>query len=263
MSTRTPTTEYANLALDELFQLTFVCQQLAGSLKHDESKLHGRNKKWPELPPLTNQKFNSAAFRYLGDLLLCQSVDIYNWYCRASLKLALSSSPQLVVDVIRKQTGTMAVTVSKADGKGKNAADEIIQKFLSDRYAGDKIIRDTIHRNLNVMQNPEIELLCTCRNILVHRRGHDEYGQVTDEIQKLGSQRALIGAHAYPQDHMPIALNADNRLIINESIGDWAAELFAQQIFMMDQNFAHIYRLSRKVWERCSIGRTFLTEPKH
>jgi hypothetical protein len=262
MSNKTPTTEYANLALDELFQLVFVCRQISGDIKYDESVLQNRNNKWPDLPPVTNQPFNSAASRFIGILLLCQAVDIYNWYCRESLKLALSSNPKLVVEVIREQAGDVAKTVVKADKKGIDAAAEIIRKFLSDRYCGDRLIRDTIHRDLDVMQNPEVELICTCRNVLVHKRSYDEFGEIAEGIQKLGSNRALIGAAWFPANHMPIALDVKQCLIIDDAIGGWAAELLQQQIFMMDQNFAHVYKLPRKVWERVSIGRTFLGEPK-
>jgi hypothetical protein len=80
-------------------------------------------------------------------------------------------------------------------------------------------------------------------------------------IQKLGSERALIGAQWYLPGHMPIALDKENNLMINEGVGNWAAELLQQQIFMMDQNFAHVYKLPRKTWDRTKIGRTFLGPP--
>jgi len=248
--------------MDDLFQLHFVFQQIVGDIKYDEHVLQERNKKWPNIFPVTNKTFNVAAFRFIGTSQLCQVVDIYNWYCREALKLALSSSPQLVTDVMRKRTGKIADAISKADKKGKDAATEIIQEFLQDKYKGDWNIREAIHRNLDVMQNPEIELLCSCRNILVHKRGHDEFGQIAEAIKNLGSERALIGAQWYPPGHMPIALDERNFLVINETIGDWACQLMQQQIFMMDQNFAHVYKLPRKVQERCKIGRTFLGETK-
>ncbi len=258
MSKRTPTTEYANLALDELHQLVFVCGQIANDIKGDEITLQKRNQKWPELTPITNQPFNCAASRFIGVLLLCRAVDIYNWYCRESLKLALSSNPKPVIDVIRNQSGEIAKAIVKADKQGIDAADKIISEFLSDRYRGDRIIRETIHQNLNVLQNPEVELLCTCRNVLVHKRGHDEFGEIAEGIQKLGTNRALIGASRFPPNHMPISLDAERCLVIDDAIGSWAAQLFQQQIFMMDQNFAHVYRLPRKVWERIYIGRKWV-----
>ena len=88
MNNKTPTTEYANLALDELFQLVFVCRQISGDIKYAESVLQNRNNKWPDLPPVTNQPFNSAALRFIGILLLCQAVDIYDWYCRRVSKVS-------------------------------------------------------------------------------------------------------------------------------------------------------------------------------
>jgi hypothetical protein len=261
MSAKTPLTEFANLAMDESFQLTFVCRQIAGDIGYDESVLQARNKKWPDISPVTNFAFNSAACRFLGVLQLCRAIDIYNWYCREALKLALSSNPKPVIDIVRMKTGRIAETIAKADKRRQDAAAEIISEFLKDKYRGDRVIRETVHRDLDVMQNPEIELLCTCRNVVVHKRGHDEFGEIAKGIRDLGSRRALIGAQWYPIDHMPIALDKENKLIINEGVGNWAAELMQQQIFMMDQNFAHVYKLPRKTWDRTKIGRTFLGPP--
>ena len=260
MSTRTPLTEYANLATRELFQMSFVCKQISGDIKYDESVLQERNRKWPDTTPVTNEAFNIGASRFLGILQLCRGVDIYNWYCREALKLALSANPKPIIDVIRKKSGRIADTIAKADKKQNDPA-VVIREFLEDRYKGDRIVREAIHRDLDVLQNPEVELLCTCRNVLVHKRGHDEFGEIAQGIQKLGSQRALIGVQWYPPGHMPIALNKQNYLIIDASVGNWASELLHQQIFMMDQNFAHVYTLPRKVWDRVRIGRTFLGGP--
>jgi hypothetical protein len=258
MSKRTPTTEFANLALDELFQLTFVGSQLANDIRCDEEVLRKRNVKMPDVPAITNRPFNDATFHFLGVLMLCRSVDIYNWYCRESLRLAFLSNPKLVTDALRNKTGEMAKTVERAEKKGADAATEVIREFLSDKYRGDRIIRETVHRNLGVMQNPEIELLCTCRNVLVHKRGYDDVGEIAEELKELGGKRAFIGASLFPRGHMPITLDKNNRLIIDDKIGGWAAELLVQQIFMMDQNFSHVYKLPRKIYERVTIGRKWL-----
>jgi hypothetical protein len=263
MIKKTPVTEYANLAMEELHQLQFVSQQIVGDIKYDESVLEARNKSWPNIAAVTNKPFNDVAFRFIGVSQLCRAVDIYNWYCCEALKLALSCSPQLVVDVLRRQKGRIAEAVSKAEKKVKDAAAEIIQQFLQDKYKGDWNIREALHRNLDVMQNPEIELLCLCRNVLVHKQGHDEFGEVADAIKNLGSERALIGAQWYPPGHMPLALDEKKFLVVNEAVGDWAGQLMQQQIFMMDQNFAHIYKLPRQFWEQCKISRTFLGTPRH
>jgi hypothetical protein len=253
MSNTIPLTEYANVAASELFELKFICRYLAGNIKYEESKLQDYSNKRADATPVTNQVFNCAANKFLGVFQLCRAVDIYNWYCRQSLKLAFSNSPQPIVNIIRKQSGGLSKIFSNAEKKGKDAG-AVIQEFLQDRYKGDKIVRETIHCNLDVLQNPEIELLCTCRNILVHKQGHDEFGEIALEIQKLGTSRALIGAQLFPHGHMPISLDKENYLIIDDAIGNWAAELFYQQIYMMDQNFAHIYELPRKVWKRRKIG---------
>lgn len=264
MSKRTPVTEYANVAMDELFQMDSVYAQITADLKSDEHALEQRNIKLPGVPPITNRPFNNAVSRLIGIAQLCRAVDIYNWYCREAFKLSLSSNPGPVVDAIRNQTGKIAKIIDNADSQGKDAASEIIQKLLSGRASGDKQIRDTIHIHLDVLQNPETELLCECRNILVHKRGHDELGEIAQGIQNLGSNRSLIGVQGYPDGHMPIALDANNNLLIDAEIGGWAVKFIHQQIFMMDQNFSHVYELPRKAWEPQSISRTFLgeTNPK-
>ncbi|MDQ6632955.1 MAG: hypothetical protein M3Y82_14570 [Verrucomicrobiota bacterium] len=258
MNSKTALTKCAHLAMDELFHLHFVGQQITGDTKYDESLLQERNKKWPDITPVTNEGFNHATDRLLGIFQLCYSIDIYNWYCRETLKVALASSTKLFLEVIRQKEGKMTKMIAKAERSGINAADKIIERFLSGKYAGDKVIRDTIHHNLDVFQNPEIELLCTCRNVLVHQCGYDEFGKIKAEIEKLGDNRALIGAQWFPSGHMPIALNKESYLIIDQGIGAWANELLQKQIFMMDQNFAYIYKLPRDVRERQKIGRTFL-----
>jgi hypothetical protein len=262
MSVKTPLTEYANLATHELLQLTFVCMQIATDIGYDESVLQARNKQWPGISPVTNEPFNSAASRFLGTFQLCRAVDIYNWYCREALKLALSVNPQPIIAILRKSTGRVAKTIAEADRQQRDAAAEVTREFLTDKYSGERTVRRVVHRDLDVMQNPEVELVCTCRNVLVHQQGHDGRGSIAKGLEKLGPERALIGASWYPQGHMPIVLDKENNLIIDVSIGNWAAEFLHQQIFMMDQNFAHIYKLPCKTWDRPNIGRTFLGPPK-
>lgn len=248
MKRETTTTECAKLALDDLFELKFLVWQMTSAINYQESIHRESNQKRGETEPTTSQRHNKRRLLFFGNSQFCRAVDIYNWYCRESLKLALSSNPQLVVDVIRKQTGKVAKAISKAEENGKDAA-KSIGEFFQARYVGERIIRETIHRNLNVIQEPEIELLCLCRNILVHKRGYDEFGEIAKEIKKIGTKRALIGAQSYPAGHMPIATNKENYLIINEDIAAWATELLQQQVFGMDQNFAHVYKLPRKTWK--------------
>ena len=254
MTSRTSLTEYANLAVAELFQMRFVCRQFAGHVRQLEDQLVKHNRRQPDVPPVTNRVFNEAAFRALGVSLLCRAVDLYNWYCRQSLELALQSDPKSVTSAIRNQTGNLVDTIKKADKAGKDAATELIQGFKENKYRNDKNIREAVHCHLKVMQNPEVELICSCRNALVHRRGHDEFGEIAKEVIKLGAKRSLIGATTYPDNHMPIAIGTDGYLVMDETVGDWAAELIHQQVFMMDQNFAHVYKLPRQVWQPRSVS---------
>jgi hypothetical protein len=262
MPKRTPLTQYANLACEELFQMGFVCRLFSGQIKAVENDLVQRNRRQPDVPPVTNQPFNTVASRFLGVFQLCRGADLYNWYCRECLRLALQSDPKPVVAAIRNQDGKLASTVKKAEKAGRNPATELIQGFRENEYRNDKEIRKAVHSHLKVMQNPEVELICACRNALVHRRGHDEFGEVAEEIKRLGTRHAFIGAQSYPDGHMPIAIDKGHCLAIDDGVGDWAAELLKQQIFMMDQNFAHAYKLPRKIWERPGIECTFLGESR-
>jgi len=255
MKSKTPLTEYASLAGHELFQLSFICKQIDGDIMGDERDLQARHVGSPDAPRITNRPFNTTASRFLGILQFCRSVDLYNWYCCQALRLALSSNPKPVLNIIRKKGGRVAKTILKADKMKRDVAAEVIREFLADRYKGDRMIREIIHLDLNVTQNPEVELICTCRNVLVHKRGHDEFGEIKEGIQKLGSKRAFIGAQWYPTGHMPIALDNRDYLVIDAAVGNWVVELMHQQIFAMDQNFAHVYKLPRKNWDSPSIGR--------
>ena len=243
------------MALDELFHLAFVCEQISSDIGYDESLLIKRNKKWPDIPPVTNEGFNNAVSGFLGTFQLCRAVDIYNWYCQKAFNLALKANPKMVIAAPWKE-GKISKVIEKAR-KGRKDAEKVVRDLLAERYTADKHIREAIHRNLDIMQNPEIELLCTCRNVLVHKLGCDENNEIRDAIKTLGNKRALFGAQWYLHGHMPITLNSGN-LVINQAIGNWTVNLMQQQIFMMDQNFAHVYKLPRKVWERKKISRNFL-----
>jgi hypothetical protein len=258
MSKKTPVTSYASEARSELKQLSFVCSQLDAEIRGHESKFAARNRKHPDIPPVTNAPFNKAASRLLGIFQLCRSVDIYNWYCREALKLGLSNSPQKLIKLLGKNTKGIAETVARAKKKQMDVADEIIRDFFGDRYKGDATMRKAIHLDLDVHQFPETELLCTCRNILVHRRGHDEFGEIKAAIKKLGNRRAIVGAMTYPLGHMPIMLDSGDYLAVDANVGNWAVELLRQQIFLMDQVLGHQYKLPRQVWPTEDLSRKFL-----
>lgn len=250
---RAPLTEFANLAVTELFQMRFVCRSFTNRVAADEHELMESNAKHPALPPRTNGPFNDAASNFLGCLQLCRSVDLYNWYCRECLKLALQSDPKSVISEIKsRSTGSkdapVAEAVAKAEKNGKDAAAEVLQQLLANKFRQDKGIRDTVHQYLRVIQDPEVELVCMSRNAVVHRRGRDEGGEIANAICSLGSDRSLIGVDGFPDGHMPIAIGVDGYLVMSSDVGSWAAALLEGQIFRMDQNFAYRYKLPRKVW---------------
>ncbi len=249
-------TEYAQAALEELSRLWHVCGELAHDIKREEDKLAAHNKRRPKLPPVTNEPFNKATARFLGILQLCRAVDIYNWYWRGSYKWAVKTNPS-VVDLLRTAETRIADKIRSADKQLQNPADAVTD-LLNSKWSGEWAVRDAVHKHLDVTQDPETELICVCRNILVHRRGFDELGQVAQEIKKLGSSRADIYPVDYPAGHMPICLSEDGQLVINDEIGRWACRFLENQIHLMDQSFAYMHKLPTKRWRPRPLGRKWI-----
>lgn len=253
-----PRTELASIALERLTHLRFVSGQIENDLKREEAKLADRNRKWPDLPPLSNQEFNDTAMQLLGTALLCQGVDIYNWYCRECLRLALASNRSGVITAFRGQDGSLADSVAKAEKNGLDAGQELMREFSENKYRQDHPIRQAIHIHLGVTQEPEVEVLCRCRNLFVHQNGKDEFGQLAQALQELGSKRATIYPTDYPAGHMPIRLSPEGSLKIDRDVGDWICALLQQQIFGMDQQMVHQHALPTKTPAPLRIRRTGL-----
>jgi len=245
-------TEYAQVALEEMFNLQQMCWFIMTDIDREERSFSERNKKWPAFEPVSNKRFNDVASRSLGILQLCRAVDLYNWYCRQVLTLAVKTNPR-VVDLLRKAEQRIAKTISKAEKAGADPAAALVTNYLA-RSANDHAIREAIHEHLQVTLNPEVETICESRNIIVHHRGHDD-GRVADALGKMGSQRAMIGAMDFPAGHMPIKLDANCHLCIEARIGAWAISLLQQQIHTMDQNFSYVYKLPTKRWRPRPFGR--------
>jgi hypothetical protein len=252
-------TEYAQTGLEELFEMRVVCGDLMRDLQRQENILVQRNKSWPDLPSVSNERFNSISGRCLGAFLLCRSVDIYNWYCLEALKLALKTDPN-IINLLRRAAEKIATTITKAEKKHQNPANALTN-FLENRYAGDRAIRDAVHKHLDVAQDPETELICLCRNVLVHRRGADDRGEIADAMKKLGTKRADIYPVAHPPGHMPIRVGPDGVLFVDGNVGMWACDFLHNQIHLMDQQFSHIYKLPTKRYRPRPLGRKSLGDP--
>lgn len=252
----TPVTEYADRALTELFHHYHVVWWLKNILKREEGVLQEHNKRAVPagLKPATNKPFDDAASEFFGKSLLCQAVDVYNSYCQETLQLAIANDPnvQPALHAIKK----FREQFERAQKLNTDPATELLT-LLQTRYVVDSTVRKAIHLHLRIEQFPETELLCLCRNIIVHKRGIDRRGEIAAMLTAIGSDRAFIGAQDFPDGHLPITLR-NGALVCGQDVGLWAASLMQQQIFLMDQEFAHKHNLPRQKRPSATIGRTYV-----
>jgi hypothetical protein len=251
-------TDQAACAMKELLDLQYVTEDLAARIKYDEHRFQERNKRKESLPPITNKCFNDVAFRLLGKSALCDAVDVYNSYCQGVLQLAVLNNPASVPSALAaaKHFGDR---LKKAAKNKTDPAKALLDMFRT-TYVTDGIVRKAIHTHLGIDQFPETELLCLSRNILVHKRGIDADSEIPAELKKIASARCWIGAQSFPQGHLPIAVDHEQRLIIDSRIGIWAVEMLRRQIHSIDQMFSAKYHLPTAPMPKLTIGRTFVSE---
>ena len=188
----------------------------------------------------------------LGRALFCQAVDAYNWYCQEVLKLSIFHNPSNVPAALRSVNSDLDRVLATAQKHGVAEADALLQRF--ERPVVDSAVRKAIHRHLGIQQEPETELLCLCRNILVHRQGIDQKGEILSALTALGSKRSFVGAPSFPKISLPISVESGNRIKMTELVGRWVANFMENQIFGMDQELAHRYSIPRAPMPRLSIS---------
>lgn len=246
-----PVTEYAAKAIEELFNSGYVVLMLDANVQATEAELQEDYKR-TGLTPRTNKSFNDAARSFLGRSLLCLSVDMYNWYCQMALHLAIDKNPTSVPKLL-ENVDRFETIIRKGANRGIAPAKALLDHFKM-RTEIDSVVRKAIHTHLDVQQGPETELLCICRNLLVHHCGFDAKGEVPAKLAEIGSARSFVGATSFPQNHLPIGLDSSGKIKIDPSIGRWAADFLRQEIFLMDQQLGHIYSLPRFPRPRLSIS---------
>jgi hypothetical protein len=251
-------TLFAAKALKELFESRHAAEDLAHRVEFDEHKLEERNKKKPSLSPLTNKPFNDVVSRFLGVSLLCQAVDIYNSYCQDVLQLAILNNTTAIPSALTA-ANRFKDEIKKATKRNTDPAQALFDMFRTG-YIADRYVREAIHTHLDIKQHAETELLCLCRNILVHKRGIDSKGEIPAKLLEIGTKRTWLGAPSFPSGHLPLAVNGNQELIVNHSIGLWANESLSVQIHFMDQSLSHFYHLPLHPFPKLTIGRIFVTD---
>ena len=234
-------TEYAQTVLEELAKLGLSSMFLFGDARYRHDKLAGEAKS-------KNADYIESASRNLGIYQLTRSVDLYNWYCREVLKLAVKSNPDEVIATLEAVDGPIKKNITRARKDGGIPGPEIVEGLYHRRNVMDGHVRRAVHEHLHVFENPETKVLCACRNCLVHKRGNDSDRGIADALNEIGDARALIYPTNWPAGHLPIQLSAENELIIDSEIGRWAVDLISNQIHLMDQNFAALHKLPTTRW---------------
>lgn len=233
-------TKYAQTVLNELSQLRWTSMFLHG----DALRAHGRLDAEHQSK---NAQYIGFASRILGIQQLTQSVDLYNWYCREVLKLAVISNPDEVIATLEAAEGAIKVNIARAKKAGRTPGAEIIGRF-SKPNVSEGAVRKAIHKHLGIIEKPETDVLCACRNSLVHNMGRDEGGLIAESLREMGSEMAMIYPPNWPTGHYPIQLTDEGDLVIDFEIGSWASDLISKQIHLMDQKLSAAHNLPTERW---------------
>ncbi len=244
-------TEYAQIVLNELNKLRSASRYLLGDAQRTNQKLGPDQQS-------KNTQYISLASRFLGCQQLTHSADLYNWYCREVLKLAVASNPTKVISMLETVKGPIKDNIARARKDGRMPGPEIIERFCKPSGVSEKTVRTAVHEHLGIFENPETDLLCICRNSLVHNMGKDVDGRMAESIQKIGNNRAIIYPTNWPAGHLPIHLTGGGDLVIDSEIGSWALDMITNQIHLMDQNFSALHNLPTTRWRPRPVSHCFM-----
>ena len=203
-----------------------------------------------------NSQYIGLASHFLGSQQLTHSVDLYNWYCREVLKLAVISNPNEVLSALEAVEGPIKNNIVRARKTGRMPGPEIIERFKPGNVS-EKMVRIAVHKHLDISENPETNVLCACRNSLVHNMGKDVGRKIAESLAKIGNDRAIIAPTNWPDGHLPIHLTNEGNLVIDSEIGSWALDMISNQIHLMDQNFSALHNLPTTRWRPRSISHSF------
>src|SRR6266446_8021693 len=140
-------TKYAQTVLTELNQLRWTSMFLNG----DALRAHGRLDAEHQSK---NAQYIGFASRILGIQQLTQSVDLYNWYCREVLKLAVISNPGEVIATLEAVKGPIKDNIARAKKVGRTPGAEIIERFCKPSGVSENGVRKAVYVYLGIFENP-------------------------------------------------------------------------------------------------------------
>jgi hypothetical protein len=118
-----------------------------------------------------------------------------------------------------------------------------------------KSIRELFRDELKVLWNPQIDLIVTLRNKIVHQSGLDPEGEVAVEMARCEKGKTLIPPVEFLSDEIPIGIDENRRLVINARAGLWATSHTSNNIHLMDQNISFRFKVPTRRW--VPKGRSF------
>lgn len=113
-------------------------------------------------PTDQNRTYTEALEKFVTESAICRAVDLYRWYLRRTLGLALSRDSSL----IHSWASTLGITNKKAV--------EIESAASLEGLRGKELrFRELVHQDMSVPPLGVIPALVEVRNCIVHQRGYD------------------------------------------------------------------------------------------
>ena len=183
---------------------------------------------------------NWKSFREMEWYLTCRqisnSADVFNAYCQSVL-----------ADIMEVDhcAWNKVKSILPKKSRERDAAVELLRK----QDARDmKSIRELFQEEFKVFWNPQIDLIVTLRNKIVHQGGFDHEGEVTAEMKRCAASKTLIPPVEFLDDEIPIGIDDAGRLVIDARAGLWATSHTSNNIHMMDKNITFRFKVPTRRW---------------
>ncbi len=187
-----------------------------------------------EDPSVENRSYTEQLEQMLGEFGVCRAVDLYHWYLRRILQLALERNPSQ----IRVWAPALGMKPAKAAALEPQLHSPDVLYELFRKNEG--VWRTLVHEFLGVFLPEEVPIFVEVRNRLVHDLGEDREGKVARAINLDSRWKPKL---------------VDGFLKVGVSDGLQAAETMISDIQIMDWHLATLYALPTKQFEKQNIRR--------
>jgi hypothetical protein len=174
--------------------------------------------------------YDQSAKMLLAEFGVCRAVDIYQWYNRQILRLAVRHDPNVLTG-FKANVGLPSGHLQTLIESG-SVPEEVLAR-ISFR---DKEVRDHLHKTLNVFKDSPMQLFVEARNCIVHALGRDTDGRVAAAVA------------ATPSGRTEGITIKDGIISVSTQSAIGCTNTVDSQISIMDQELAFRYRLPTKPW---------------